>query len=267
MRVLVLCPMRVEGLGAVRQVAAPTPLVASACKSSRVHVGRAVRSSAFNVKIRHLEGGGYCVGHTVNMTRGTPKPGMPAGLGSRRMGAVLGMLTMIPFVVLMPLGVALHVREGDGSGTLLGLAAGVLAVVVTWVVASRVYNRKLGRLAALAGPGGWGVPCGDPENPQLWRAILVDDDGVRMVRSSGVVCRDWRWENIRDVTVERFPVALVTHVGVVLHLKDGSIAELLLPSRSLLAYPLARAEAAAKDIRARLRAFRAGSSSFEVPSQ
>ena len=176
-------------------------------------------------------------------------------------------MALMPLVVVMGLRFTVGVRDGDRSKALLGLAAGLLITAFVCVVSISLYNRKLHRLTALAGSSSWGAPCVDPDNLRAWEALLVDAAGVRVVGRSGVVRRDWKWESIRDVTVERFPVALVTHMGVVLHLADDSNAELLLPSRTTLAYPLARAEAAANEIRQRLDVFRARSSSFEAPSQ
>lgn len=166
---------------------------------------------------------------------------------------------MVAFVLLMSLRLALDPLARSWTLILAVLAPTVLLAVVICVVVFRVYNRKLGRLAVLAGPGGWGTPCVDPDDPQSWMALLVDDEGIRFVTRSGDVYRHWGWGNIRDVTVERFPVALGTSVGVVLHLDDGSVADLLLPGRTHLRYSRPRAEAAAKDIRARLDAFRARS--------
>jgi hypothetical protein len=127
-----------------------------------------------------------------------------------------------------------------------------------------LYKKKAYSLIGLAGPEGWGAPCVDPDSPMPWQVLLLDATGVSMVGRSGVVRHHWSWEFIEDVTVGRFPVALVTRIGVVLHFTDGSRADVLLPSWSTLAYPRARAEAAANEIRQRLTAFRARSNSAEA---
>lgn len=152
-------------------------------------------------------------------------------------------------------------QGGDLSGTLLGLAAGIAVTAFVLVTTVGLYNRKIRSLSTSVGKGGWAAPCVDQQAPRRWHALLVDAVGVRLVGRSGDVRRNWRWQSIRDVTVERFPLALVSHAGVVLHLADGSTAELLLPSRTTLAYPPARAEAAASEIRKRLDASR-GRSAF-----
>lgn len=141
-------------------------------------------------------------------------------------------------------------------------------MAVIYAVTILVCNRKFRRLAALAGPGGWGATCLYQGTPQAWGAILVDTAGVRLVGGSGVVAnRDWGWETIRDVSLERFSFMLRSLNGVVLHLADVSRAELLLPSGNFVGYPLARAEAAANEIRRRLEAFGAGPRFFEARSQ
>jgi hypothetical protein len=188
------------------------------------------------------------------------------------------LLSLWPVLCLIPLWLMLislwfvvgsrsvEAREGMRVGLLIGLVAVVPAVALLFVVTIGLYNRKARSLVALAGPGGWGAACLDADNARSWRVLLVDGAGVRMVDRSGLARRDWTWESIRNVTVEKFPVALVTRTGVVLHLGDGSRAEMLLPSRTTLAIPPARAEAAANEIRRRLAAFRAPLPT-EAPSQ
>jgi hypothetical protein len=149
------------------------------------------------------------------------------------------------------------VRRGDGSGALLSLVVGIAVVALLAMVIVGLYNRRVRGLCALVDGGGWAAPCVDPRAQGRWQAVLVDAAGVRMVGRGRGVRQDWRWQSIRAVTVERVPVSLVTRTGVVLHLADGSRAELLLPSRTTLAYPPSRAEQAAGEIRRRLAAFRA----------
>ena len=177
---------------------------------------------------------------------------------SRRRNARLAAL---PFAVVLLLMSFRLVRDllKDGSETLLLVAIIVPVVAVIYAVTVLVCNRKFRRLAALAGPGGWGATCLYQGPPVAWGAIHVDNAGVRLVGRSGVVAnRDWRWETIRDVTLEQFPFMLRSLNGVVLHLADGSRAELLLPGGNFVGYPRARAEAGANEIRRRLDVFRAG---------
>jgi len=192
------------------------------------------------------------------MTIKAPIDGIAAEHASRRRNA---RLTALPFAVVLLILLPRQVGSflGDVSEGLLLVGGVVLGVAVIYAVIVLVCNRKFRRLAALAGPGGWGAPCLYAGNPQAWGAIHVDADGVRLIGGSGVVVnRDWMWETIRDVAIEQIPVVLRTPWGVVLHLADGSRAELLLPNGTLVAYPRARAEAAANEIRRRLDASRTG---------
>jgi hypothetical protein len=196
-----------------------------------------------------------------------PIDGMPAEQASRRSNARMAAL---PFALLLLFPSFRLVRDllNNGPETLLIVGGVVLGVAVIYAVTVLVCNRKFGRLTALAGPGGWGATCLYQGPPQAWGAILVDAAGVRLVGRSGVVANcDWRWETVRGVTLGKVPFNLRSLNGVVVHLADGSRAELLLPSGNFVGYPLARAEAAANQIRQRLEAFRAGSTFSEVRSQ
>jgi hypothetical protein len=193
------------------------------------------------------------------MTIKAPIDGIADEHASRRRNA---RLTTLPFVVFLLILLPRQVRVflGDVSEGLLMVGGVVLGVAVIYAVTVLLCNRKFRRFSALVGPGGWGAPCLYAANPQAWGAIHVDSAGVRLVGGSGVVVnRDWMWEMIRDVAVEQIPVVLRTPSGVVLHLADGSRAELLLPNGTLVGYPRARAEAAANEIRQRLEVFRTGS--------
>jgi hypothetical protein len=188
------------------------------------------------------------------MTREAPTNGILAGPAWRRLAA----LTWLVGLLLLSFRQVRDLING-GSETLLSAVITVLVVAIIYAVTVLVRNRKFRRLAALAGPGGWVATCLYQGTPQAWGAIHVDNAGVRLVNRSGVVAnRDWRWETIRDVSLEQFPFMLRSLKGVVLHLTDGSRAELLLPSSNFVGYPRARAEAGANEIRRRLDAFRAG---------
>jgi len=198
------------------------------------------------------------------MTKEAPTNGIPAEAAARRRKARLAAL---PFAVGLLLLSFRQVRGlvNGGSESLLLLVIAVLVLAVIYGMTVLVCNRKFRRLVALAGPGGWGATCLYQGTPQAWGALHVDHAGVRLVSRSGVVAnRDWRWETVRDVTLEQFPFMLRSLNGVVLHLTDGSRAELLLPSGNFVGYPRARTEAAANEIRQRLEAFRTGSTPSEA---
>jgi len=195
------------------------------------------------------------------MTRKTTVRRTLAARSSRRTFARVATSILLPAILLIALWFvvgsgSVEVREGLRIGVLVGSVVGPLIVVVVCVVTIRSYNKNAHRLIALAGPDCWGAPCVDPENRTQWRVLLVDAAGVHLVDRVGVARRDWGWESVQETSVERFPVALRTLTGVVLHLADGSRAELLLPSRTTLAFPLDRAKAAANAIGQRLADFR-----------
>ena len=189
----------------------------------------------------------------------------------RRKRARLRVLVLLPILLIMGSRFFFGPPDGDGSSALLwslAVASGVfLLVVLLFVITMSVYHSHTRNLAALADPGSWTAPCVDPDDPQRWQWLVIEDAGVRLVGRSGVSRRGWRWESIEDVTVERLPVGLMTRVGVVLHLADGVAVDMVLPTRACLAYPLARQEEAANEVRQRLAAFRARSASAEAPPQ
>jgi hypothetical protein len=102
-----------------------------------------------------------------------------------------------------------------------------------------LYWRRVGRVARLAGPGSWATACVDPQDPQTWRALVLDDAGVHLRRTNGRDERAWPWPTIAGAStgpVRPFGSA-VAHQGVRLDLTAGSSVEFLLPSRSTLRYP------------------------------
>jgi hypothetical protein len=189
------------------------------------------------------------------MTTESAMAGMVAERSSRRKAARLKMLAAVPLLGFMGYRLATDTTAVDASGWILGLGLAALIMVVSGVGVFTMFDRRLRSLAPLAGPGGWAALCSDPDDLEPWQVLLVDSAGVRTVGRSGVAGRAWSFERIREVTVERFPVALMTRTGVVLYLADDSRAELLLASRKTGNYTVACAEAAANEIRRRLAAF------------
>lgn len=184
------------------------------------------------------------------MTMETPA-GVKADEASRRRKSARWRLWVgIPLVVI--LGFRIKQLVGvDAEAWLwsLGLLVPITLISCLWVYLG--YRRKMRRVAVLVGRGGWTGLCADPDYPRQWQAIIIDAAGVRTFDPSGDVARQWKWNGIRGVTVERLPVELISLSGVVLHLVDGSRAELLLPG-PMGPYTARRAKVAANEIRGHL---------------
>lgn len=140
---------------------------------------------------------------------------------------------------------------------------GVLVAVFIWIgvllfvaallgAISATYRRGVRKLARLAGPGAWAAWCVDAQRPELWRAVVADSGGVRLVGDRrGALVAAWPWAEITDVTVQRARVADRQGNTVVLHLRDGSTVSLAFLVLLRLGYPRRRAEAVAHELRRR----------------
>ncbi len=182
------------------------------------------------------------------MTMETPAAVKAAEASRRRKTARWRLWLAIPLVVIL----GFRTKDLVGADAWLwslGLLVPITLFSCLWVYLD--YRRKMRRVAVLVRRGGWKGLCADPDYPRQWQALIIDAGGVRTVDGSGDVSRQWKWKGIQGVTVERLPVEFLTLSGVVLHLVDGSRAELLLAS-ALGTYTARRAEVAANEIRGHL---------------
>lgn len=184
------------------------------------------------------------------MTMDTPSAVKAAVASRRRKSARWRLWLAIPLVVIL----GFRIKDlADVSAEAWLWSLGLL-VPITLISCLSVYlgnRRKMRRVTVLVGRGGWTGLCADPDYPRQWQAIIIDAAGVRTFDPCGDVSRQWKWKGICGVTVERLPVELVRLWGVVLHLVDGSRAELLLPS-PLGPFTARRAKVVANVIRGHL---------------
>jgi hypothetical protein len=154
---------------------------------------------------------------------------------------------------------------------------GLLVAVLSWSVAmvfvaavlgtiSATYHRGARRLRAGAGPGAWAAVCVDARRPELWRAVIADAGGVRLIGDRrGTVVATWPWGAIEDVRVQRVAVADRTPNAVVLQLRDGSTAPLAFLGASLMGYPRRRANTVASELERRRQASGTATSAAAAP--
>jgi hypothetical protein len=162
------------------------------------------------------------------------------------------LLWLVPFLLL---GAARAVLAVHNTGVLVAVliwfAAPLFAAALLGAI-SATYRRGVRKLARAAGPGAWAAWCIDARRPELWRAVVADSGGVRLVGDRrGTPVAEWPWGEITDVTVQKATVADRQGNTVVLHLRDGSTVPLAFLAFSRLGYPRRRAEAVARELRRR----------------
>ena len=133
----------------------------------------------------------------------------------------------------------MELDEQEDATLALGVLVGLVVVVFLFATVIPLYNRRADDIAKLSPPGAWAHTCVDPTAPRAWRAVIVDDIGLRIVGSRGRPVHAWPWTQITSASLG--PVmpagAVIEHKGLVLHLTTGTNVGLLLPSRSTLSYP------------------------------
>jgi hypothetical protein len=163
------------------------------------------------------------------------------------------LLWLVPFLLLGAARAVLAVHDVGVLAVVLGYVFGLGCVAVAIGVFLVTYRRGVRKLATAAGPGAWADRCVDVRRPEVWRAIVADAGGVRLVGDrSGTVVAAWPWTEIHDVRVEKAAVADRTGHVVVLEVGNGSTMTLAFLAASVLGgYPRRRAEAVARDLQRR----------------
>jgi hypothetical protein len=162
------------------------------------------------------------------------------------------LVSLVPFVLIGVVRAAYSVHD---LGVLVAVGCfvapmGVLAVVLA--ICSAGYRRGMRSLAAAAGPGAWATVCTDVRRPEVWRALVADAGGVRLVGDRhGRILVNWAWGDIGAVTVEKTTVGERNGHAVVLHLRDGSTVPLAFLVFLALGFPRRRATVVAGELERR----------------
>lgn len=163
--------------------------------------------------------------------------------------------SVVPFLVL---GVARAVVSVHNQGVLVAAvcfvaAFGFLAVVLGAL--SAAYHRGMRKLIAAMGPGSWASVCTDVRRPELWRAVVADSGGVRLLGDRrGTLVASWSWGDIHAIAVEKTTVGERNGYAVVLHMRDGSTTPLAFLVFWALGFPRRRAQVVAGELERRRQA-------------
>jgi hypothetical protein len=174
--------------------------------------------------------------------------------------------SVVPFLVL---GVARAVLSVHNLGLLVAAAClvapfGFVSAVLG--VCSVTYHRGMRKLAAAMGPEAWATVCTDARRPEVWRALVADTGGVRLVGDRhGTVVAAWSWGDIDDIAVEKTTVGDRNGHAVVLHLRDGSTTPLAFLVFWALGFPRRRAQVVAGELERRRRAHGATAPKTDAP--
>jgi hypothetical protein len=130
--------------------------------------------------------------------------------------------------------------------TIFSVGVCLLILAVTLAVYDRSTRREAARLGVV-----WSRRCLLPDTQEMWRMLVVDSAGIRVISLRGRAKHAWPWASVLDADLESVtpPGSLVSHTGVVVTLAEGGRVPILLPSASTFRYPLATAEDAVQRIR------------------
>lgn len=159
-------------------------------------------------------------------------------------------------LVLIVVGrVSSDLSGAHGVDVVLYAVAAAVVVALIALLVPRAYRRNVDAMYRGAAPGAWVRNVKLPEDSQAWRAISVEDGGVRLLeKGGGTAAGPWPYADIVSAEVGRVGALLAEHPGVVLTLRSGEVVRLLLPEHIAPSYPEQLAQECVEQIERRARA-------------